>query len=319
VPTRLRWKGLDVSDEFLRYAERVARGEDLPPFAGRVLAKPNPAFPWGDRMLHDAQPQKRGTHPAFWGAGLIVLGLLGWSIALKLQHAEPSARLETAVAPLAAPEASTPAPEPSPGAVPRGAVEASQLGGASEGTESASAEAIVPAAVVPATASPALVSPAAIPPTAVPAGALRPLASPAPSPAAPLAASGASSAPATKPSAAGSGSSIAVDLARPGTLARAVGAALAGRGPGRPASSPAANTALREDDFGIMTAVSPAASSSAPAGTSSAPAPASTAAKSSGNGGDVARAAPAGGSGVRKEPGSESSAKGSLLVETPSF
>src|SRR5262245_34542700 len=29
---RLRWKGLDVSEEFRDYADRVARGEDLPPF-----------------------------------------------------------------------------------------------------------------------------------------------------------------------------------------------------------------------------------------------------------------------------------------------
>jgi hypothetical protein len=340
VPTRLRWKGLDVSDEFLRYAERVARGEDLPPFAGRVLAQPNPAFPWGDPMLHDAQPRKRGTHPVFWGAGLVVLGLLGWSIALKLQRAEPSARLETAVAPLAAPEASMPAPEPKPSAVSRDAVEASPIGEASEATQSASAEAIVPAAIVPAAVSPAGVSPAGVSPAGVspagvsPAGASPAAIAPATAspagvslaaippagalPAAPLAPPRASSAPATKPSAAGSGSSVAVDLARPGTLARAVGAALAGSGPGR-TSSPAPNATLREDDFGIMTAVGPAAPSSAPATTSASPAPASAAAKSSGNGGDVTRAAQAGGSGVRKEPGSESSAKGSLLVETPSF
>src|SRR5262245_7363632 len=32
---RLRWKGLEVSEEFRSYADRVARGEDLPPFKGK--------------------------------------------------------------------------------------------------------------------------------------------------------------------------------------------------------------------------------------------------------------------------------------------
>src|SRR5688572_15157762 len=38
---RLRWKGLEVSDEFRTYADRVARGEDLPPFTGKILAEPD--------------------------------------------------------------------------------------------------------------------------------------------------------------------------------------------------------------------------------------------------------------------------------------
>src|SRR6185295_5646772 len=42
----LRWKGLEVSEEFRNYAERVARGEDLPPYKGRILAEPDAAFPW---------------------------------------------------------------------------------------------------------------------------------------------------------------------------------------------------------------------------------------------------------------------------------
>lgn len=78
---RLRWKGLDVSDEFRSYAERVARGEDLPPFAGKILAEPDPAFPW------DPTAQKRAARRALKqqiGLWLGVAAFLGLSVAVLI-------------------------------------------------------------------------------------------------------------------------------------------------------------------------------------------------------------------------------------------
>jgi hypothetical protein len=46
-PPRLRWRGIEVSDEFQEYAARVARGEELEPYRGAVLSRPCPEFPWG--------------------------------------------------------------------------------------------------------------------------------------------------------------------------------------------------------------------------------------------------------------------------------
>ena len=287
-PTRLRWKGLDVSDEFRQYAERIARGEELPPFEGRVLAEPNPSFPWGgEPAVDEAAPKQRSAHPAVWGAAIVVLGLLGWSVALKLDGPEPSASVETTVAPLAAPASTAPL-EAKPSATPPDVVETPALDAPS--TEPAIAQPEVP--------------PAAEPPPAVPAPVL---ATPAPS----LDAVAPASPPHAAPAAA---ASVAVDLARPGALQQAVGAALASRNAA--AAAPAA-ASIRDDEFGIMASVSPAPAP--PAASSGAVAPAPAGAKSSGSVGDLARAGQPAGSGARKEPGSESSAKGSLLVETPSF
>jgi hypothetical protein len=38
--TQLRWRGRKVSDELMRYAARAARGEELAPFTGPILAEP---------------------------------------------------------------------------------------------------------------------------------------------------------------------------------------------------------------------------------------------------------------------------------------
>jgi hypothetical protein len=293
VPTRLRWKGLDVSDEFRQYAERIARGEELPPFEGRVLAEPNPAFPWGgDDAVAEAEPKPRGAHPAVWGAAIVVLGLLGWSIALKLEGAEPSASVETTVAPLAA----TAELEAKP-STPPDEVETPSPDAPAPATEPATARAEAPAA---AESTPAVAS------------------SPSPVPAMPALASEvapATSAPSPPPAPAKA--SVSVDLARPGALQQAVGAALAGHNAAVRAAPAAASASVRDDEFGIMASVSPAPATSG--ATSGAVAPAPAGAKSNGSVGDLARAGQPAGSGVRKEPGSESSAKGSLLVETPSF
>jgi hypothetical protein len=47
VPSRLVWRGIEVSDEFQEYAARVARGEQLAPYRGAVLSRACPEFPWG--------------------------------------------------------------------------------------------------------------------------------------------------------------------------------------------------------------------------------------------------------------------------------
>jgi hypothetical protein len=47
LPARLSWRGIEVSEEFQRYAARVARGEQLAPYRGQVLARQCAEFPWG--------------------------------------------------------------------------------------------------------------------------------------------------------------------------------------------------------------------------------------------------------------------------------
>ncbi len=46
APTRLRWRGIEVSEEFQAYAARVARGEQLAPYRGPVLSRACAEFPW---------------------------------------------------------------------------------------------------------------------------------------------------------------------------------------------------------------------------------------------------------------------------------
>jgi hypothetical protein len=61
-PARLRWKGIEVSDEFQEYAARVARGEELEPYRGAVLSRPCAEFPWG--AAHERRtllPPPRGS------------------------------------------------------------------------------------------------------------------------------------------------------------------------------------------------------------------------------------------------------------------
>lgn len=306
LPTRLRWKGLDVSDEFREYAERVARGEDLPPFEGRVLAEPNAEFPWGNGApRHPEPPKKRNAHPVLWGSAIVMLGLIGWSLVLRVQApaTSPSAleasfapsSIETRVEPLTPTEGRTEPVLGTSGTTPHDVVETAPAsptptldtlangGGAGTPNE-------------PLPAPPAPVTPSAVTPTAV---------APLP-PRAPVAAAPAAAAQVATPAAPASPStSVTVDLARAGALEQAVGAALSARGAGAAASS-----GVEEDEFGIM-AAHPAPVPAAP------PAPAG--AKSNGNVGDLSQVGQPQAPGVRKEPGSESSAKGSLLVENPSF
>ena len=86
-PGRLRWKGLDVSDEFKRYAERVAQGEELPPFEGRILAAPNSKFPWEPEALRSASKRASRHQVMLWGSAAVVGGLLAWTLSMKFMNA----------------------------------------------------------------------------------------------------------------------------------------------------------------------------------------------------------------------------------------
>ncbi|HKO91416.1 MAG TPA: hypothetical protein VJU61_09710, partial [Polyangiaceae bacterium] len=81
---KLRWKGLEVSDEFRSYAERVARGEDLPPYKGRILAEPDAAFPWEPAARKRAVRQARRLQTVLWGVGAALVGVASWSLVVQL-------------------------------------------------------------------------------------------------------------------------------------------------------------------------------------------------------------------------------------------
>ena len=313
--TRLRWKGLDVSEEFRDYAERIARGEDLPPFEGRVLAEPNAAFPWGSLSRNEtpalasagsAERPGRGGQLALWTSAAVVMALLGWSVALKVQAIDPPGALmdvaakatdAPAVESVAAELQAAPSSEP---AAPGSAV----------ARASGVAEASVPPAIEQAPIAQAEVAATAVA---------------APVPAAVLAPSGPSAtsevAPAATPSpavAAGVAVSIAPTIAEPLATAPApvLAAPLAAPTPAAPtpaaAPAPKPTASPRRDseiDFGIDELPLPSGSGSSTKGQVS----------EAGNIGDLARVGQSGGSAARKEPGSESSAKGSLLVDKPSF
>jgi hypothetical protein len=306
-PTRLRWKGLDVSEEFRDYAERVARGEELPPFEGRVLAEPNSAFPWGagTPVALRSNREGRAGRTALWASAIAVLGLLAWSMALRVETAadEEDAALAASEAVLAlqAQRAASPAADPVPvelqqepiPALPPDVVNVPAVGSAAPAV--AAGESLV--AVAPSAASGPL--PAASAVSTLAAIAPRAITS------APLAASvaalprGADVAPAAAPPAAS-------------------GALLPARAAGE--TERTAVAAAKVDEFGII--VDSPSSFAAQATVAQATVAQATAAKTNagvGSVGDLARAGQASGGSVRKEPGGESSAKGSLLVENPSF
>lgn len=64
-PPRLRWRGIEVSDEFQEYAARVARGEDLAPYRGPVLSRPCAEFPWtiAPREIQMLPPERTSLPP----------------------------------------------------------------------------------------------------------------------------------------------------------------------------------------------------------------------------------------------------------------
>lgn len=282
-PTRLNWKGLDVSDEFRAYAERVARGEDLPPFSGRVLAEPNPAFPWAPgappRAVPPVEKSRTGRTALLFGA-VAVLGLLGWSVAVKVRAANAVNADFAAAATQGYTQGQLPLQPsdvlPATAVMPE-VVEASLSGIDLSGLELAGS----PAAPEPA------VTANDVPPTAVPQPEAVPVAPPVVAqPAVPQPVVPRPAAAAAKPAPVAAKPAPSAAPAAPAERAT----------PARPV----------EDEFGIMVEEAPAA----------APAPVKSVL---GSVGDLTRAGQGSPGNVRKEPGGESSAKGSLLVETPSF
>lgn len=82
---RLSWRGIEVTEEFQEYAARVARGEQLAPYRGQVLARHCPEFPWGAPRNEDTSteplPRFRSRVPrmAAWifGSSALVMAALG--------------------------------------------------------------------------------------------------------------------------------------------------------------------------------------------------------------------------------------------------
>jgi len=81
---RLRWKGLDVSDEFRSYAERVARGEDLPPFKGKILAEPDAEFPWDQKTKRREEGRALKRQLGLWSGVALFLGLSVWVLVVQV-------------------------------------------------------------------------------------------------------------------------------------------------------------------------------------------------------------------------------------------
>jgi hypothetical protein len=84
--SRLCWRGIEVSDEFQGYALRVARGEELAPYRGRVLASGAPDFPWQATAV-----PTRGRRAARLAGLAIGAVLAALTAALGLLQAPPDA------------------------------------------------------------------------------------------------------------------------------------------------------------------------------------------------------------------------------------
>jgi hypothetical protein len=282
---------LDVSDEFRQYAERVAQGEELPPFEGRILAEPNPTFPWEPSARRRANRRALRVQIGLWGSAAVVVGLISWSLAARLRgspvnpppviaHGAPSEAV-------LAIQGTTELPaEEQPGPAELAQEDAPSIEG-SAGVEPLASEPAAP--VVAATPAPAPAPPAAVAPRAPQ-----------------------SSAPQHGPNSSGGEASAEADLQYshvppPGALREALGALLAARA--APGEFPLESSA-EAGAAGAAPASSVPASPGSPGTPPSGQSPAGSQSPAPGE----SAAAP-----VRKEPGNEASGKDSLLVETPSF
>jgi hypothetical protein len=109
----LRWRGMAVSEELQLYASRVARGEDLAPYRGPILADPSQELPWD---AADARALRKDTRRSvrllltLAGLGALVAFVLPANRAALLPEPAPaSAVLE--LPPAATPQA-TPVESP---------------------------------------------------------------------------------------------------------------------------------------------------------------------------------------------------------------
>ena len=93
APQRLCWRGRAVSDEFQRYAERVASGEELAPYHGQVLARPCADSPWGVPEPPPPRPARRFVVVgALLAASAWLVGVL--LVSPRAPTSEPEPRLQ---------------------------------------------------------------------------------------------------------------------------------------------------------------------------------------------------------------------------------
>jgi hypothetical protein len=291
---RLRWKGLDVSEEFRSYADRVARGENLPPFQGKILAEPDPAFPWNPEQR--LSPQTRGLKQQFglWTGVALFLGLSVWVLVVQVGKQADAAPV-LSESPLATVVLGN---EPS--------VDTAQLDDAPQlGDAPALEPAVAPSAGrelavgASATAAAGTKALASLPERAVPVLSAAPVSPSVPRAAATAVPSATFTAPAPVSSSNPVGVFVATrpaagDLGGPGAPAGAV----ASVPPGTPSLAGAGNSSVLGG--GVSAAGTPTA---AAAGAASSVEPATGATHAD----------------PKKEPGREASTMGPLLVETPSF
>jgi hypothetical protein len=129
APLRLRWKGRAVAPELQEYAARVARGEQLAPYRGPILAQPCAEFPWGERrptrtpVSQDLPFEQRSSLRGVWlfGAAGLLMAAVGISsgIGSSDEVADPFTPVQTQAALTPAPAAKPlAAAEPEPNVAP---------------------------------------------------------------------------------------------------------------------------------------------------------------------------------------------------------
>jgi hypothetical protein len=291
---RLRWKGLEVSDEFRSYADRVARGEDLPPFQGSILAEPDPAFPWDPNEQRQAQGRALKQQFGLWTGVALFLGLCVWVLVVQVgNQTDPAQKaaespLATVVLgnqPVVAPQPDVAAADPGATTAPQPDDTETSAATADQGAtalaslqERAAAPSVPAAAPAPAASAPRAVAASGIPSAATPV--------------APASAVATTRTTAAAPPASNA-SGLEITRTPPGALAVA-----AGSGDRVPGAAGATSTASASSG---VAAASPSTDTASPIAGSPAP----------------AASAPAD---PKKEPGREASTMGpSLLVEKPSF
>ena len=105
----LRWRGMPVSEELQVYALRVARGEDLAPYRGPILADVNHELPWD---AADTRELRKGTRRST--RLLAALAALGALAAFVLPNLETSLPERTELAPVVPELALSAAPAAAP-------------------------------------------------------------------------------------------------------------------------------------------------------------------------------------------------------------
>lgn len=304
---RLRWKGLDVSDEFRSYADRVARGEDLPPFKGKILAEPDAEFPWDPKAKRREEGRALKRQFGLWSGVALFLGLSVWVLIVQVGK-QPDASPRTAESavstavlsnqPVVAPTPVEPKAELTTTAEPQ----PTALQGQPEAPERAAFEPAAPSAA----GSTALASLQEGGKDSV-AGSARGAA-----PALASAAGARPSAPAPSPATShGTGTPAAA------AAGSAVGVFVATRSAGGDAPVPNGSVGAVERTPPSATSAVPGSIGQVAAASGATMAPAASAAAPANPGGTEAAAGAH--ADPKKETGREASAMGPLLVETPSF